>query len=343
MGLSMEIYGTLGPACDDEEILREMLACGITGMRLNLSHVTLEESRDLIGKFQRAAAEEGVKADLLVDLQGPEMRLGKGVNIEVTAGESVRMSRVRESTESGTVVVVPEEVLRAADVGDHILIDDGKLEFCVTDKSLADCEIILTATCESSGVIRSRKSIAIRNKSVTGAVLTTQDLENLKNAKRYGVTAVMQPFVRSAKDLVEVHKVLDAYGCSDVRLYAKIENLEGVQNLQEIMPHADVLVIARGDLGNAVPLWELPVLQREISDCCRKENKPFLVVTQMLSSMENSPVPTRAEVSDIFRAVSEGASAVMVTGETASGRFPVEVAKYFVNTVNSALNWKNHQ
>jgi pyruvate kinase len=149
----------------------------------------------------------------------------------------------------------------------------------------------------------------------------------------------MQPFVTKGKQLKEVRDVLHAYGLDDIRIFAKIESREGISLLDEIMPEADMIVIARGDLGNDMPLWELPKAQKCIEDRCIAAGKPFLVVTQMLASMTDSPVPTRAEVSDIFRAVYEGASAVMVTNETAVGKYPAEVIRYLKNTADSALEY----
>jgi pyruvate kinase len=164
--------------------------------------------------------------------------------------------------------------------------------------------------------------------------LTDNDIENIKLAGSLGITGIMQPFVRSAADLEEVRKVLDENGGKDIKIYAKIENTAGVENLESFFEYADEIVIARGDLGNAVPLWELPRLQKDISARCRAANMPFMVVTQMLSSMEHSKVPTRAEVSDIYNAVLDGAHSVMVTGETAVGDYPVDVISYLSKTAN---------
>ena len=163
---------------------------------------------------------------------------------------------------------------------------------------------------------------------------------NLKEAAAYGVTDVMQPFVRGASDLRTVKNAMREAGAGNCRLFAKIENRTGVAALSEILPETDMVVIARGDLGNAVPLWELPCVQKEISAQCLKHQVPFMVVTQMLASMENSPVPTRAEVSDIFNAVADGASAVMITGESASGKYPVQASSYLVRTAKEGLRWR---
>ena len=167
-------------------------------------------------------------------------------------------------------------------------------------------------------------------------MLFRSDRENLRLARDYGVTGVMQPFVRGREDLEAVRAALDQAGGRDIRLFAKIENLDGVEKLAELIPAADEIVIARGDLGNSGPLWKLPALQKRIAAACREAGRPFMVVTQMLASMEQNPVPTRAEVSDIFNAVLDGAASVMVTGETAVGKHPVAAMEYLAGTVREA-------
>lgn len=398
----VKIYGTLGPACQDEKILTEMFALGMTGMRLNLSHVTLAESGELIGKMKWAAESCGVKPQLLIDLQGPELRTGAVAEpillkneeiVEICAAadwktESERNDRcgdmdlIRSATDQKDQKVVEfleknsrEELTETADKkknsesspvqnrtsaqrmsarielpditipylipGQEILLDDGKIHLKVVENS----ENIKPGSGEKrryfakvlrGGLLKSRKSAAFPGAKINSPTLTKADLENIRLAKEMGVTGVMQPFVRGREDLECVKNALQEAGAEDVKLFAKIENLDGVRKLEELLPGADEIVIARGDLGNAVHLWDLPSVQREISQKCQATGKPFMVVTQMLASMERNPVPTRAEVNDIFHAVLDGASSVMVTGETAAGDYPVEVIRYLVNTVRSA-------
>lgn len=317
----MDIYGTVGPRCADVDTFEKMLRAGMTGVRLNLSHVTIEESADKIAALHEAAKRCGVKAQLLIDMQGPELRIGKlEREIVLNTGDTVSLGA------SG--IPVPETVREYLKPGQEILLDDGKILLKVTEPPFA--EVL------RGGALKGIKSIALTGAGIRPPTMTADDLMNIKNAKKYGVTAVMQPFVRDADDLRCVRKALEAAGCGDIKLLAKIENLDGVSNLDALMPESDEIVIARGDLGNAVPLWELPAMQKRIAARCRAAGKPFMVVTQMLASMEHSSVPTRAEVSDIFNAVLDGCSSVMVTGETAVGDYPVEVIKYLANTVREA-------
>lgn len=324
--MKTEIFGTFGPACKDEKILKEMIEAGMTGMRLNLSHTTLPASVEYIDAYQKAASTVGVAPQILIDMQGPELRvdsLPEAVTLET--GASVFL---------GENIPVPEEVLSAVEVGDEILFDDGKLLVKVVAKHP------ITATVIRGGLLQSHKSIKIIGKNIEMPALTAHDIENLKLAKEYGVTALMQPFVLSGEDLRYVRGVLKEYGADNIQIFAKIENRLGVENLESILPEADVIVIARGDLGNDMPLWELPRVQKEIEKACHKFGKPYIVVTQMLTSMERNPVPTRAEVSDIFYAVFFGAYGIMVTSETAIGKYPVEAVRYLTNTAKEAEQYK---
>ncbi len=344
MKSDLEIYGTLGPACRDTEVLRQMFAAGITGMRLNLSHGTLDDSAPMIEAFHRAAGLEGVRPSLLIDMQGPELRIGnvkKGLS--AVQGDTVSLSVKDEPAEDPDSIPVPREIFEHYEPGMVVMIDDGKIRLRLNKPDDTARIRRIQAAVLTGGPVLSRKSIAVEGMSVTGSTLTQQDLLNLKCASEAGVTDVMQPFVRGEGDLMEVRKAMAECGAGNCRLFAKIENREGIRAVEEILPLADMLVIARGDLGNAVPLWELPRVQKEISEKCLSAEVPFMVVTQMLASMEHSPVPTRAEVSDIFNAVSDGASAVMITGESASGLYPVLASGYLVKTALEGLKWRKER
>ena len=178
-------------------------------------------------------------------------------------------------------------------------------------------------------MLRSRKSLAVAGRELPASALTEMDVENLSRAREYGVTALMQPFVRGADDLRAVRAALRETGAQELKIFAKIENMTGLHRLDEILPLADVVVIARGDLGNAMPLWELPRAQTLIARKCRAAKRPFMVSTQMLHSMHHAAVPTRAEVTDVYQAARSGADYLLLTGETAVGEYPVEAMTYF--------------
>jgi len=191
----------------------------------------------------------------------------------------------------------------------------------------------LVCTVMRGGVLQSRKSLAAPGADIQMPTLTTEDKENLAIAADCGVTGVMLPFVRGAADIRNLRQAL----APGLKILAKIENLAGVQALPEFLPLVDEVVIARGDLGNAMPLWELPRCQKQLSAACRAAGVPFMVVTQMLDSMHTRAVPTRAEVSDIYNAVLDGASSLMLTGETAAGQYPVQAMEYLVRTARTAM------
>lgn len=323
--IKTDIYGTLGPACADVETLKQMFEAGMTGIRLNLSHVTLRKAAHQVEALHKAAESCGVKAKLLIDMQGPELRLG-------TFECEPMLNEGEEVVLGAGGIAMPDIVLPYLVAGQQVLLDDGRLLLEMLDGSRAK---VLRG-----GALKSRKSIALPGSKIHPPTMTIEDMENIRDAKEFGVTGVMQPFVRDAEDLKAVRAALNEAGAEDIALFAKIENMDGVEHLDELLPHCEEIVIARGDLGNAMPLWELPAVQKRISAKCREAGKNFMVVTQMLWSMEKSPVPTRAEVSDIFNAVYDGCASVMVTGETAVGKYPVEVIKYLSNTAKEAEKYR---
>ena len=327
----VKIYGTIGPACRDKEILKRMFQEGMDGVRLNLSHTSLEEASPLIESFHNAARECGLNAELLIDMQGPELRIGDmNAPFSLITGDLIGIEDIP----------FPEDVkavLRDGDPGQEILLDDGKI-LLRTEFPSQPHGINLRVV--RGGLLESRKSVALPGCTFHTPAMTENDRTQIKRAKEYGVTAVMQPFVRSREDLIEVRDALGHSGCNDIRLLAKIENRDGIDRLKELIPHCDEIVIARGDLGNAMELWELPAAQKYISSVCREAGRDFMVVTQMLDSMIHRQVPTRAEVSDIFNAVLDGASSVMVTGETASGEYPVLAMCYLCRTVREAESFR---
>lgn len=324
----LEIYGTLGPSCCKQETIIEMFKIGMTGMRLNLSHCNLEDRKDWIAAFHHEKKLCGIQGDLLIDMKGPELRIGSISERKIGKGEFVTFDEC----------ILPKEIFKAIEVEDVLLIDDGKIECSVIscDKNVV-CNVI------RGGILKSNKSIAVKNKNIHGDVLTFSDIENLKQAKLYGVTGIMQPFVRNKEDLMKVREVLNQYDLGDMKIYAKIENMDGVNNLESIISYCDHIVIARGDLGNATGLVHLPSIQKRIEKVCNAKHHPYMVVTELLASMIENEIPTRAEVSDIYHAVYHGASSVMLTNETAIGKHSVVAMKVLVEVAKEAKKEKNNK
>ena len=332
----MRIYGTLGPHCSDTKTLRAMFDAGMTGIRLNLSHVTLHDAALQIEALHKAADMAGVKTDLLIDMQGPELRISAPrVPLRLMDGDPVILETSDQLETETSCIRLPAIVEQALVPGQQVLLDDGKILLEVFDDSRKK-DRGTAAKVIRGGLLQGRKSIALPGAEIWPPTLTETDLINIRAARKYGVTGLMQPFVRDADDLRQVRAALHDANADDIRLLAKIENQAGTAHIDSLLPYADEFVIARGDLGNSMPLWELPAAQKRLAARIKDAGKELMIVTQMLASMEHSPVPTRAEVSDIFNAVLDGADSVMVTGETAVGDYPVEVIRYLTNTAKEA-------
>lgn len=335
-----KVYGTVGPACCDTEVLVQLFEKGMTGVRINLSHVNLVEVTDWIENIRTAysivkkANPMQPELEMLIDLIGPEMRLGELLSErKLNVGDKLTvMAEGKTNLFDPTELAIPAPVFERLEVGTSLLIDDGKILLEVEEKRSRAAECVVMR----GGTLRSEKSVAIPGVVFETPTLTDSDIDNIRRAKEYGITGVMLPFVRGKEDLCNLEGALEAAGAKDMRVFAKIENMLGVEKVEELLPFCDEIIVARGDLGNAMPLWELPVVQAKIANICNKAGKPFMIVTQMLVSMEKHAVPTRAEVSDIYRAVSEGAASVMLTGEAAIGKYPVDSVEYMVKTVEAA-------
>ena len=285
----------------------------MTGIRMNLSHGPLSAHKDWLDIIHAVGIPQ-----LLIDLQGPELRIGTLPQpLVLEPGQSLRLGQ------GG--VPCPTALVHAARPGQNLLLDDGRLlvQVARADGAALQCTVV------RGGTLQSRKSLAAPGLAVASPTLTEADLQNLQLAGACGVTGVMLPFVRGAEDIRTLRRALEQAGAGQIRIFAKIENMTGLHRLDEILPLADVVVIARGDLGNAMPLWELPRAQTLIASKCRAAKRPFMVSTQMLHSMHHAAVPTRAEVTDVYQAARSGADYLLLTGETAVGEYPVEAMTYF--------------
>lgn len=343
----VDYFGTLGPACSDVSTLQKLFSAGMTGVRLNLSHSSLPECEEWIHALDEASKDHLVKRKLLIDLQGPELRIGVLKQpLLLEEGKEVLLTEPYDEV-SKPAIPVPKQVLWALRRGNRVLLDDGKIMLEVYDFVSRNDEQIEEEQCPTGGriacriirggVLNSRKSIAVKGCKIDLPTLTAADIRNLGMARQYGVTGVMLPFVRNRQDLVNLRNALRQASCETIKIYAKIENEDGVEQLETLLDACDEVVIARGDLGNSVSLCRLPSIQEQIAITCRQHQKKYMVVTQMLASMERSAVPTRAEVSDIYHAIRQGASSLMLTGETAVGDYPVEAMQVLVATARTAL------
>lgn len=324
----MDLFATLGPACGRKDILCAMFRAGMTGIRYNLAHGTLADAEPWIKLYFDAAKECGVENPrLLIDLQGPGLRIHKGgAAIQLRQGSVLHLERDLQA---------PQVLIDNAEPGDLISIADGAFELEV--QSYAQAKVI------RGGRLLPGKNVCIVGKELDSPALTPGDMEALKAAKRVGVTDIMLSFVRSADDLRNLHQVMDNLGIGDMKIYAKIETLEGLSSIASMYDLADVFLLARGDLGNRLPLWHLPRVQKRMAAKLQAANKPFAVATQLLSTMENNRIPTRAEVNDVFNAVLDGADGLFLTGETAVGAYPAEAMDTLSRTAHDAQDFLSYQ
>ena len=316
----MRYYATLGPSCCDTAVLAALLRRGVTGFRLNLSHTSLTARRDWIDALHTAERETGLHAQLMIDLRGPEVRIGDmPTPLPLAEGAAVTL---------GADIPVDGDVLDALRPGMTVLLDDGAMALSVVDGGV--CRVT------RGGILTGHKSLTLEGVDLRRPALCEADLADLSQAAALGVNAVMQPFVRSGDDLYMVRQTMAANGLAGAELFAKVENRPGLDALPDWLALCDVVTIARGDLGSSLPLEQLPAAQKRIAALCRSRGKPFLVVTQLLHSMIDHPSPTRAEVLDIYNAVLDGADCLMLTGETAQGRYPLESADWLIRVAQEA-------
>jgi pyruvate kinase len=315
-----KIVCTIGPATASLDQMRKMVAAGMDVARINRSHGSYEEHQAVYDNVRRAAQESGRNVAVLVDLQGPKIRLArfKDGPYELEEGDTFTITtRDVEGTKEicGTTF---EGLPGDSRVGDPLLIDDGKVTLRITE--VTDTDVVTTV--EVAGEVSNNKGINLPGVAVSVPALSEKDADDLRWALNLGADFVALSFVRSAKDYKDVKKVMKEVG-RKVPVIAKVEKPQAVANLKGIVKAFDGIMIARGDLGVEMPLEEVPLIQKNAIDLCRSQSKPVIVATQVLESMTDSPRPTRAETSDCANAVLDGADAIMLSGETSIGEYPI--------------------
>lgn len=316
-----KIVCTIGPASDSPEQLRALIRAGLDVARHNFSHGTHDEHLVRIAKVRAAAEAEGKHVAIMLDTKGPEIRIGTFANgpIELIPGSLFTLTTQVVPGTSEQVSVSYLNLPREVIPGDRLLLDDGLLELKVeqTTASTVVCRVIV------GGPLSNRKGVNVPGKTLSLPALSPQDEADLKFGVEQGVDYIAASFMRSANDVYAVRRFLEGLG-SDIPIIAKIENKEGVDNLEAILKVADGLMVARGDMGVEFPAEEVPLIQKEMIKRGNALGKPVITATQMLDSMMRNPRPTRAEASDIANAIFDGTDAIMLSGETASGKYPLE-------------------
>ena len=329
-----KIVCTIGPASRDADTMREMLEAGMNVARLNFSHGTHEEHRKTIETFRRVRDEQDRPAAILLDTKGPEIRLGdfeNGSEILEEGDEFTLTSEECPGTKervSTTYKALPSQV----SLGTSILIDDGRVRLRVAGTTEDEvCCIVV-----NGGKVSNRKGVNIPNQSLDLEYISEADRQDILFGIEMDVDYVAASFVRSGADVKVLRSLLNENGGDRIKIISKIENTEGIENFKEILALSDGIMIARGDMGVEVDFEKLPGIQKKfIKECC-KAGKTVITATQMLESMTHSPAPTRAEITDVANAVFDGTSAVMLSGESAAGDYPVETVKAMAKIVSQA-------
>lgn len=314
-----KIVATIGPASSNPETIRQMLAAGMTVARINFSHGDHESHTRTFHMLRRVAESENKALAILGDLQGPKLRLGhvKTGGIQLALGDEIVLTPHRGQP---AMIHFPHpDLIQAAKVGARLVVGDGEVELVVTEKK----QDTLRCTVTVAGLMESRKGINAPGTDLPISSITEKDKEDLELICALEFDYVALSFVRSAADVLELRALMEEKGAK-IPIIAKIEKREAIQELESIRDEADGMMVARGDLGIEVPPQEVPILQKRIIRCCNERGKPVITATQMLQSMIEHPRPTRAEASDVANAILDGTDAVMLSGETATGKFPVE-------------------
>ena len=317
-----KIVCTLGPATNDVEIMKQLIQNGMEAARINFSHGTYETHAETIAKLKQAREELNAPIPLILDTKGPEIRVKTFKEDKVRLEEDATFTLTTREVEGDVNIVsvtyadLPKDVHR----GSRILIDDGLIELKVEDITETDvvCEVV------NGGVVKSRKGVNLPGVEVNLPSLMEKDIEDLKFGVENGFDIVAASFIRSAEDVLKIRRVLEENGGGQMHIISKIENQQGVENIDKILEASDGIMVARGDLGVEIPPEEVPLVQKILIAKANRIGKPVITATQMLESMVHSPRPTRAEANDVANAIFDGSDAIMLSGETAAGAYPLE-------------------
>ncbi len=331
-----KIVCTLGPASDTEEIIAAMADAGMNVARINFSHGTHADHAKKIELIRKVRAEKNIPLPVLLDTKGPEFRIGtfKEGKVTLKAGDPFSFTSEEVEGDETRVSVSYKNICAEMNPGDKILLNNGLMVFEVVKVKAPDvlCKVVI------GGELSNRKSMFFPEKQLNLVYLSEQDKADLLFGIEHGVDFIACSFVSKAQDILDVRNFLKEHGSTDIDLIAKIENRAGVNNLDEILRVSDGIMIGRGDMGVEIPYEELPDIQKTIITACRKAGKRCITATEMLESMIHQPRPTRAEISDVANAVYDGSSAIMLSGETAAGEYPVQAVAAMARIAEQAEN-----
>ena len=329
-----KVVCTMGPNTNDRELLKKLIENGMDVARFNFSHGDHEEQKSRMDLLKELRQELNTNTAILLDTKGPEIRTGVlkgGKRIMLKAGEQFTLTTEEIEGDESKVSITYEGLVQDVDDGRVILIDDGLIELKVVGKSEKEifCEVI------NGGELGERKGVNVPNVAVRLPAITEKDKDDIRFGVEQGIDFIAASFVRNAECVLEIKAYLKELGAPYVPIIAKVENAEGIKNIDEIIRAADGVMVARGDLGVEIPAEEVPYLQKMIIQKCNMNFKTVITATQMLDSMMRNPRPTRAEVTDVANAVYDGTDAVMLSGETAQGKYPLEALQMMVHIIQN--------
>lgn len=338
-----KIVCTIGPASESIEKLIELMDAGMNVARLNFSHGDHNEHGERIKNIREAAKRTNKNIAILLDTKGPEIRTHNMENdgIELKAGEKIIVSMEEVLGTKDKFSITYEGLIEDVQVGSKILLDDGLIGLEVTgiNKEKKEIETLIL----NSGLLKNKKGVNVPGVSVNLPGITEKDANDIVFGIQQGVDFIAASFVRRASDVLEIRELLEKYNATHIHIIPKIENQEGVDNIDEILEVSDGLMVARGDLGVEIPAEEVPLVQKMLIKKCNEHGKPVITATQMLDSMQRNPRPTRAEASDVANAIFDGTDAIMLSGETAAGMYPVEAVTTMHNIAARAEEALNHR
>ncbi len=337
-----KIVTSIGPASNSVEVFKEMVKAGANVARINFSHATLEERQIVVSTVKEVRKQLNTAIGILYDTKGPEFRNGEVVEegINLVAGNTIKVVKENVVGNNERFSLNHPEAIDALNVGDTILLENGLMEIEVIEKGNDE----LTCKVINGGVLYSRKSLAAPGVDLNIPFISDIDREDIIYACRHDGDYLAASFVQSAKDVLAIREILKEENREDMKIIAKIESQMGMNNLEEIVEVADGCMVARGDLGVEVPMSDLPICQKKIVKLCRAHKKMCIVATEMLESMKHNPRPTRAEVTDVANAVYNGTDAVMLSGETTTGEYPVETVSHMAEIcehIENSIDYKN--
>jgi pyruvate kinase len=338
-----KIVCTIGPASESLEKLTQLIEAGMNVSRLNFSHGSHEEHAARITSIREAAERTGKQVAILLDTKGPEIRTNDMENgaIELKTGNNVIVSMNEVLGTEEKFSITYQGLIEDVHVGSKILLDDGLIGLEVIKINPAQAEIHTKIL--NSGTLKNKKGVNVPGVSVKLPGITEKDQKDIIFGIEQGIDFIAASFVRRASDVLEIRELLQQHNASHIQIIPKIENQEGVDNIDEILEVSDGLMVARGDLGVEIPAEEVPLVQKQLIKKCNTLGKPVITATQMLDSMQRNPRPTRAEASDVANAIFDGTDAIMLSGETAAGQYPVEAVQTMHNIAERAESALNHK